>query len=172
MARHEERHDLVANLLVRRAEAGFGVARGEQHRERVGAIGRVVAPARDQRVDDLVELRARAPKPARVRKRQAAPQRTQRREHVREFAHHQAQRVSDETRPLALVAAEEGLRRDAQRELNHRCMRVEDFAGRQTIRELARVALHDPHVLRDPLPVKRGLDDAPHLQVHRILARQ
>src|SRR5579862_8412184 len=101
MTGHEERHDLVADVLVRAPSRRalralltltrllFYIKRFEEQRERVAAVDAVAAPACDEIVDDRIEHMASAPKTARVPQRKPLTQRAHRREHCREFRHHQ-----------------------------------------------------------------------------------
>ena len=136
------------------------------------AFAAVAPPAGDEPVDDRIEHAARAPEAPSVAQRQTLAQRAERREHRRKLVHHQAERLRDGLRRFALVAPEERLGGDPQRELGHRPMRVERAIALEPLGEIQSIAFHDLSVLRDALAMERGLNDSAHLPVQRILARE
>ena len=173
VAGEEDRHRLVAHLLIGHPAAIVFVLRGEQHRQQVAVIAAAGAAVGDHAVDDRVEPRARHAGAAQLRHRQPLEHVGERQHHHPERFHHRGQRLADRGGLRLDVDVEQRLADDRQRQAVHLARDVERRAVAPARRACAiGVADHQVAVAGDAIAVEGRLHQAALAQVHRAFAGQ
>ena len=165
MAREQQRHHLVAQLLIAEALAGVLVARRQQHRQQVAAIGAVAAALGDQRHHHAIQRAQRRAETQVLGRGDDARQREQRGELVDRVVKNDPQRAADRVGLVGQVPFEQAAPQDAQREARQLGDDVERCAGgagaQQPVDEIRRRRRHDSGEARQALLVKAGLREPP-----------
>ena len=173
VAGEEERHRLVAQLLVGHTPAVALLVHGqEEHREQVAAVTASPPALLDDAVDDAVEPRACALEAAALRERQLLQKLREREHQVAEEVHHLRERRADLVGVRLDVGVEERLADDRERESHHLFRDVERLAVAPARRSLGGELRHHARVGAYALPVEGGLGESPLAAVELALARQ
>ena len=127
--RQEERHDLVAELLVRHLRGVVVVPGDEEHREQIPTVLLAPPPLRNQLEDDPVEIRHGAAEADLARGPDAPREQAQREIRLAgEEPHQHREPLADLRRLAGHVRAEEHLRDDLEREPHDQRVQVDGLA--------------------------------------------
>ena len=159
VAGQEDRHGLVAKLLVGHAPAvALLVLSHQEHGQQVPAVASLPSVVLDQPVDDRVELSLGSPEPHRRGDRQPLEQRAVRCRHPVEEPQRGRQGGAHPRGVLpSEVRVEKRLSDDRQRQARHLRVHVDDVAVSPSLREIPRRAGHHVRVAGDARGMERRL---------------